>query len=227
MFMNLGHRTNSPLLSVSEIVNDFAEAMQIVDKNCPQAGNARTGVLFRPGIGPHSEAGSIKMVIAQLQTHSAGKYGDARLNVSFPNFPRQRCDIVVGSGAEGWAIEAKLLRILGDNGKPNDNMLMHILSPYLTHRSAVTDCAKLLASGFHQRKAILIFGYESEEYPMLTAIEAFESFASRSSRLGKRAEAEAANLRHPVHRHGRVFGWEIQARSANTGEPENVSGSNL
>jgi hypothetical protein len=36
-------------------------------------------------------------------------------------------------------------RILGDNGKLNDNMLMHILSPYPQHRSAVTDCNKLRA----------------------------------------------------------------------------------
>jgi len=27
---------------------------------------------------------------------------------------------------------------MGDNGKPNDNMLMHILSPYPAHRSALT-----------------------------------------------------------------------------------------
>ena len=26
--------------------------------------------------------------------------------------------------------EVKMLRLMGDNGKPNDNMLMHILSPY-------------------------------------------------------------------------------------------------
>lgn len=32
---------------------------------------------------------------------------------------------------------------LGDNGKPNDNMIMHILSPYPDHRSALTDCSKL------------------------------------------------------------------------------------
>jgi hypothetical protein len=33
-----------------------------------------------------------------------------------------------------------MLRLLGDNGKLNDNMLMHVLSPYQAHRSALTDC---------------------------------------------------------------------------------------
>jgi len=42
----------------------------------------------------------------------------------------------------------KMLRLMGDNSKPNDNMLMHILSPYPSHRSALTDCQKLAASGF-------------------------------------------------------------------------------
>jgi hypothetical protein len=33
----------------------------------------------------------------------------------------------------GWAIEVKMLRLMGDNGKLNDNMVMHILSPYPAH----------------------------------------------------------------------------------------------
>jgi hypothetical protein len=52
-----------------------------------------------------------------------------------------------------WAIEVKLLRLLGDNGKPNDNILMHILSPYPAHRSAFTDCTKLLGAPLGRRKA--------------------------------------------------------------------------
>jgi len=43
---------------------------------------------------------------------------------------------------------------MGDKGKPNDNMLMHIHSPYSAHRSAVTDCEELTRSGFDGRNAI-------------------------------------------------------------------------
>ena len=53
-----------------------------------------------------------------------------------------------------------MLRLMGDNGKPNDNMLMHILSPYPKDRSALTDCAKLLGSGLVGRKAIVIYGFD-------------------------------------------------------------------
>lgn len=147
--------------------------------------------------------------MADLQSSTAGSYGNTRLGVSFPSGPRQKCDIVIVGHGESWAIEAKLLRILGDNGKPNDNMLMHILSPYSTHRSAVTDCEKLLGSGFDARKAVVIFGYESLDWPMATAIEAFEALASRRTKLGPRAAAETGALAHPVHEKGRVFGWEL------------------
>ena len=40
-----------------------------------------------------------------------------------------------------------MMRLMGDNGKPNDNILTHILSPYPAQRSAITDCRKLAASG--------------------------------------------------------------------------------
>ena len=72
-----------------------------------------------------------------------------------------------------------MLRLLGDNGKLNDNMLMHVLSPYLAHRSALTDCEKLVRSGMPGRKAIVIFGFDYDDWPMDPAIEAFETLASQ------------------------------------------------
>jgi hypothetical protein len=98
---------------------------------------------------------------------------------------------------------------MGDNGKPNDNMLMHILSPYPKDRSALTDCGKLVRSGLPGKKAIVIYGFDYPGLPMDPAIEAFEVLAARAVRLGKRAVGSYADLVHPVHGHGRVFGWEV------------------
>lgn len=53
-------------------------------------------------------------------------------------------------------MEVKMLRLMGDNGKPNDNILMHILSPYPEHRSALTDCDKLRGSNLSDRCAVMI-----------------------------------------------------------------------
>src|SRR5215471_13271188 len=102
-----------------------------------------------------------------------------------------------------------MLRLISDNGKLNDNMLMHILSPYPAHRSTLTDCEKLAASGLGGRKAILIFGYEYDGWDMIPTIEAFETLALERVRLGVRNTARFADLVHPVHQQGAVFAWEI------------------
>jgi len=103
-----------------------------------------------------------------------------------------------------------MLRLLGDNGGLNDNMLMHILSPYPQHRSALTDCQKLLESGFESRTAIAIFGYDALGWPLDDAIAAFEALASRWVRLSQRVAEGFGGLKHPIHRSGSVFSWEIE-----------------
>src|SRR5262249_37292179 len=108
-----------------------------------------------------------------------------------------------------WAVEAKMLRLLGDNGKLNDNMLMHILSPYPAHRSALTDCEKLVASGLGGRKAILIFGYDYDGWDMTATIKAFKTLARERVHLGSRNAAPFEDLVHPVHQRGAVFAWEV------------------
>jgi hypothetical protein len=106
-----------------------------------------------------------------------------------------------------------MLRLMGDNGKPNDNILMHILSPYPAHRSAVTDISKLLDSGLAGRKALVIFAYEYPDWPAEPVIAAFELLASREAKLGRRVQGTTDGLIHPVHRSARVFGWELEPKA--------------
>ncbi len=94
--------------------------------------------------------------------------------------------------------------MFGDNGKLNDNMLMHVLSPYSAHRSALTDCGKLIRSSLPSRKAIVIFGYDYNDWPMDPSIEAFETLASQRVILGDQHAAAYDHLVHPVHQRGRV-----------------------
>jgi len=115
-----------------------------------------------------------------MQASQPERYSDVAFDIPCPDAPRQKCDLAFG---DALFVEAKLLRLLGDNGKPNDNMLMHILSPYPHHRSAVTDCEKLRRSGLPGQKAILIFGYAYPAWPMHPAIDAFELVARRSGDL--------------------------------------------
>lgn len=196
-----------------EFVADFAVGLKIADAKFPRAANARTKVFFKPGIGPHSESQGIELVASELRAKHLEKYENKLFTrVPYPSENRQQCDLCLGQKPQwDWCIEVKMLRFLGDNGKVNDNILMHILSPYSKHRSALTDCTKLIDSGFEGKKAILIYGYDHEEWPLDPAINSFEILAGTSVKLGKRYTAHFCNLIHPVHKEGRVFGWEIKA----------------
>ena len=199
-------------VELDRFVDDFSSALVTADAARPCATNARSGVAFQPGIGPHSEAQTVKLVGAELEHRWPATYGQ-RLNygVAYPEAPRQKCDLCVGSAPDWeWAVEVKMLRILGDNGKANDNILMHLLSPYPAHRSALTDCEKLAASRLAHRKAILIYGYDADAWPLEPAIDAFEALARARVPLGKRVSADFHGLVHPVHSSGGVFAWELE-----------------
>lgn len=192
-------------MNLGDFVNSFGIGMKRADADGPQA-VSRTGRIYQPGIGPHTESATITLAL-ENGLHPLLKC--ARREVPYPSVPRNACDVVVEDGAEIWAIEVKMLRLMGDNGKPNDNMLMHILSPYPQHRSALTDCSKLLESGFDGKKAVVIFGYDYADFPMAQAIEAFELLASRSVTLASSYHSRVDDLIHPVHRQGAVYGWEV------------------
>lgn len=198
-------------MELQELVDDLARGIASADSRFPVAVAQRSGRVFQPGIGPHSESDTITLA---LRESSAGfDRLQVEREVPYPNVARSRCDLLI-EGSSGWAVEIKLLRLLGDNGLKNDNMLMHILSPYSVDHSALSDCTKLLRSGFAQRKAIMIIGYDYESLPMAPAIQAFESLASREVKLVATRPAAFNDLVHPVHRHGAVFGWEITELSS-------------
>ena len=196
---------------LGELVRDFAASLRRVDRGRPIWRSSRSGIEYLPGIGPYPETEAVRLIAADLMV-SKPIYASLRLGVPYPASPRQRCDIVLGDPAT-WAVEVKLLRLLGDNGKPNDNMLMHVLSPYPAHRSALTDVEKLARSGFDARHAVLIYGFDYDDWPMDPAIEAFELLAKHGLAAAGRAEAEFAGLSHPVQQRGRVFAWEVLCRT--------------
>jgi len=199
-------------LSLSRIVNDFAICLKRADDRHPQAINIRSKECFQEGIGPHSEGQTVELVAKEFRLLAPELYNDFLVTgVPYPDFPRQKCDLCIGTQHEWqWAIEVKMLRMLGDNGKLNDNILMHILSPYPEHRSALTDCVKLAQSQLAARKAILIYGYEHQDWPLELGISAFESLATSKVSIGSRQIAYFDGLIHPIHSSGAVFGWEIQ-----------------
>jgi hypothetical protein len=196
-------------MELQQLVEGLASGIVAADSRSPIAVGQRSGRVYQPGIGPHSESETITLALGE----SCAGLDEVRLNreVPYPNVPRNRCDLII-YGTPGWAIEIKLLRLLGDNGLKNDNMLMHILSPYPTDHSALSDCSKLLRSGFEGRKAIVIIGYDYDAFPLFPTIRAFELLASSEVELQAAEPVTFDGLIHPVHRRGAVHGWELIAR---------------
>jgi hypothetical protein len=197
-------------LEPEELAKDFANAIILADKRLPIAVNSRSGLQFQPGLGPHAEGLATQLILKELVSINPIKYQGHKIAVPYPESPRQRCDVCLGSPpAWDWALEVKLVRLLGDNGKLNDNMVMHLLSPYPSHRSALTDCSKLAASVLGERKAVLLYGFETDEFPLEPLVRAFETLAGARVPLGRRAQAGFSGLVHPVHKRGAVYLWEI------------------
>jgi hypothetical protein len=192
---------------LDEIVSDFADAFKAVDEMRPQ-GSSRTRT-YRPGIGPLTEADAVNRALQHLKEGTRSSYYQDASPRRYPN-SRQQCDLVI---PEEWAIEFKLLRPFGDNGAQAEHWSENALHPYPGNVSSIGDSFKLIESGFPERKAIVIFGYEHSP-PLIhitIAIESFEAIAKQvvGIELGARQSAMFGPLIHPVHQQGKVFGWQV------------------
>lgn len=196
--------------TLDRLARDFSSGIKAVDATKPVWRSARTGNAYQAGAGPLPETETVRQVAEELARRSPTLYGTYSLGVPYPSSPRQRRDWVTGE-PPALAIEVKMLRLMGNNGKPNDNMLMHILSPYAAHRSALTDTEKLVNSGFSSTCIVLIYGFDYPSWPLDPAIDASERLAGNLVTLSDRAEADFDGLVHPIHRAGRVFAWGVTA----------------
>ncbi len=194
-------------MDLAEFVVDFAAAMRAADHQRPVATSPRSGRTYLPGIGPHPEDQAVDLTLVQLGLLVGRKYEPVHVRVPYPG-SRQKCDLVVGRDPS-WAIEIKMARPNGDNGKPDDTATKDILSPYDVDHSALSDCTKLASTALAPRQAILVYGFEDERRPLEGIIAAFETLAGSRVRLGPRLSSSLGTLVHPVHRSGQVFAWEV------------------
>ena len=130
---------------LSEFLEEFARRILIADSRKPQK-ISRTGRVYREGIGPFTEDETVDLVLKEFPDN----WNSCKFHrfVRFPSHPRNKCDLCIVPPGRKLFVEIKMMRLFGDNGKPNDNIVMHILSPYPQQRSALTDIDKLRDSGF-------------------------------------------------------------------------------
>jgi hypothetical protein len=193
-------------LELSDFVTDFAAAFKAADALRPQASSARSGRAYQPGLGPHGEDAAVRLVLGQLKLLRPGRY-DVSVQVPYPG-DGQRCDLGIGRPLE-WAVEVKMARAFGDNGKPDDTYLKDLLSPYPQDHSTLTDASKLRASGFECQKAVLVYGFDYEKRPIGPAMDALEALLRASNHLPRRVDASFSDLVHPVHQRGVVVAWAL------------------
>ncbi len=131
-------------------VHDFAAGMKSVDAMRLSArGRNRT---YQPGVGPYREVDAVAQTVAEMKRQSSSKYGSIQTQVRYPK-SSQKCDVYWEEQDETWAIEVKMIRFRGDNGKLADLSVQDILSPYSEDHSALSDCIKLARSGFVDEQA--------------------------------------------------------------------------
>jgi len=182
-----------------DLVRDLANAFQAVD-----ASGARHKE-FQPGLGPFGEAPAVAAALVELKKANPSGYSAAIV--------KRLPDLLIPGK---WALEFKIVRPYGDNGKPAEHWSENVLHPYPGNTSSLGDCIKLLESNLAERKAIIILGFEHSpaQISIDPVIASFELLASNvvGVRLGPRTEEVRRGLVHPVHQQTRIIGYEVLGR---------------
>jgi hypothetical protein len=190
-------------MELSTLVANFASALREVDATSPVGSSGR----FKPGCGPLTESEVTRLILRWLGERNP-IYGRAAAT-RYPG-GHTECDFVLPGK---WAVEVKLARPFGDNGKPAERWSENLLYPYPGNTSSLGDALKLLASEFTERKAVLVIGYEHTppKIPLEPAVRGFELLASSvlGLNLSSRQQVTVTGLVHPCHQQATVYGWEV------------------
>ncbi len=190
-------------VSMDDIVADFGGALQRVDSSGPR----EPVKAFKPGIGPLTEAYGITLAIDEMVKAKRDRYEGAA-PMRYPGL-RSTCDLVFGD----WALEFKLLRPFGDNGKPAENWIENALYPYRGNTSALGDLYKLQSTRLRPRQGVVLYGFEHTEaqIPLEPAVRSFELIAKEvlGFKLSAQTSVRHTALMHPVHQVLLVHGWEL------------------
>jgi hypothetical protein len=185
-------------MTLEELVSDIGDAIVRIDKD---GGRFRT---FRPGVGPYGEPQLVKLIAAHLK--QVPKYGAALRTMRTP-------DLLI---PDTWALEFKIARPFGDNGKEAENWAINLLHPYVGNVSSLGDCQKLAKYQGPEKRAVVVVGYEHVPpvIDLTLLVRSFEAIAEHvlSINLSARVTVQRTGLVHPIHQSVRLFAWEVLDR---------------
>jgi len=185
-------------ITLRDLVSDIADALLQIDA-CGEPFRA-----FAPGVGPYGEPQLVKRISANLNQLS--RYKNSVRTKRTP-------DLLIPNE---WAVEVKIARPFGDNGKEAENWSVNLLHPYPGNTSTIGDCQKLLRYSGLERRAVLVIGYEHmpTRIDLTPLVDSFEAIAGSvlHIKLSERVESRREGLVHPVHQSLKVFAWEVLGR---------------
>jgi hypothetical protein len=153
---------------------------------------------FKPGIGPFGEPQIVKIIAQRLSIMGIKAYTKRIPDLDIQN---------------QWAIEFKIVRPFGDNGKEAENWSVNMLHPYPGNVSLISDAIKLLQLGSYPNKGLFVIGFEHKPArisldPLINSFEVITKQVMHIN-LGERIEQRIEGLVHPEHQVLRCIGWEI------------------
>ena len=179
-------------MEYSELVRNIADILKELDNEKP------IHKAFKPGIGPFGEPQIVSIISERL------------IRKGIPARTRRTPDLDIQSE---WAIEFKIIRPFGDNGKEAENWTVNLLHPYPGNVSLIGDAIKLLQIPNYSHKGLFIIGYEHDpaKISLDPLIRSFELITREvvNIKLGERVEARRNNLVHPEHQVVCCIGWEL------------------
>ncbi len=179
-------------LDINQLVCEIADFLKKFDSTRP------IHKKFQPGVGPFGEPQIVKEIAKGLSSKG------------FTSRTHRTPDMSI---EKEWAIEFKIARPFGDNGREAENWSVNLLHPYEGNVSLLGDCCKLKSLSNYPKKAVIVIGYEHNpaKISLDPLINSFEIIACKVMNicLSNRIEQIRKDLVHPEHQVVRVIGWEV------------------
>lgn len=179
-------------MDYAELVKIIADILKEFDSEKP------IHKTFKAGIGPFGEP----QIVREIAERLVGK--------GIPARTRRTPDLEI---KHDWALEFKVIRPFGDNGKEAENWTVNLLHPYPGNVSLIGDAIKLSSLSGYTHRCLFAIGYEHDpvHIDLAPLLLSFELIARevKGIRLGNRIEEPRSGLVHPVHQLVRCVGWEL------------------
>ena len=182
-------------MNYSDIVKTIADLLKLFDSERP------IHKAFQPGIGPFGEPQIVRIIAERLSINGISSQTKRTPDLDIEH---------------NWAIEFKIVRPFGDNGKEAENWSVNMLHPYSGNVSLIGDAIKLSNLDTYPHKGLFVIGFEHDpaRISLDPLLASFELIARKviNINLGQRIEQKRKGLIHPEHQVLRCIGWELESK---------------